>query len=163
MLRLGNVRFRFGSIEQNARWVAQELPYFARFLMGWQIPEPMQDMRYGVKAYQHESMKQAVAEHGVAHTVVEILSKVFSEMAATDELGEDGRFTGTATDLMAVIRACGQAGADYVKEIGNIARLRYALKQICKAYPAVKVKTVNRIEEWDMPYKFMEGAVEWNA
>lgn len=163
MLRLGNVHFRFGSFEQNAKWVASELPYFARFLMGWRIPEEMSDMRYGVRAYQHESMKQAVAEHGVAHTVVEILSKVFGEMALCDENGEKGKFEGTATDLMAVVRSCGQSGPDYVKEIGNIARLRYALKQIKKAYPNVLTKTENRIETWEIPFDFTEGAKEWNA
>ena len=163
MLRLANARFHFDSFEQNAKWLAEELPYFARFLMGWVIPEDMQSDRYGVKAYQHESMKQAVAEHGVAHTVVEILAKVFDEMAACDEKGEDGSFLGTATDLMATIRSAGQAGPDYVREIGNIARLRYALKQICKAFPKVTHKVENRIESWEIPYKFTEGAEEWNG
>lgn len=163
MLRLGNVKFRFDSIEQNAIWVARELPYFARFLMGWIIPQEMQDDRFGTKAFQHESMKQAVAEHGVANTVVEILAKVFDEMSACDENGEDGRFTGTVTDLMATIRSAGQAGQDYVKEIGNSARLRYALKQIKKAYHGVQSKVENRIEVWDIPYNFTKEAPAWNV
>lgn len=160
MLRLGRARYAFDSFERNAQWIAQELPYFARFLIGWVIPEELRNDRFGVRAYQHESMKQAVAEYGVAHTVVEILSKVFEEMSACDELGEDGSFTGTATDLMATVKAAGQAGPEYAREIGNIARLRYALKQLARAFPAVRRSVEHRIEVWTIPYKFAESAPE---
>ena len=163
MIRLSNVKFRFDSFEQNAKWISRELPHFARFLIGWKIPEAISDDRYGVKAFQHESMKQAVAEHGVANTVVEILSKVFEEMAACDEAGESGSFMGTVTDLMATIRSAGQAGPEYVKEIGNSARLRYALKQIKKAYPSVGSTVKNRIEVWTIPYGFTKEAPTWNV
>lgn len=157
MLRLANARYQFDSFERNAQWIAEELPYFARFLIEWETPEEMRNDRYGVKAFQHESMKQAVAEYGVAHTAVEILSKVFGELAETDEDGERGSFKGTATDLMATIRAAGQAGPEYIKEIGNIARLRYALKQLVKAYPRIVRETIKGIETWTIPYKFTEA------
>lgn len=154
MLKLGGVRYRFGTFEQNSVWLAEELPQFARFLMGYTVPEQMKDDRFGVKAWQHESMRQAVSEFGIAHTVTEILAKVFEEMSATDEQGMDGSFVGTVTDLMSVIKGAGAVGSEYAREIGSVAKLRYALRQMAKANPVIHSKTRNRMEIWTVPYSF---------
>ena len=167
MLRLGNVkeameRCAFGTFEGNMAWVRRELPYFARFLMNWQIPEEMKDSRFGVKAYQHEAMKQAVASHGSAHVVTEILVKVFepnSEIVTTDPDGSEGAFRGTATDLMAAIKMYDHSNdTDFAREIGNLPKLQFALKQMKKAYPAITSQFRKRVEEWYIPYNFTEGA-----
>lgn len=168
MLRLGNVReamdrCAFGSFEGNQAWVGRELPYFARFLMGWQVPEPMRDSRFGVKAYQHDSMKQAVASHGTAHVVTEILVKVFEpngEVVTADADGREGAFRGTATDLMATIKVYDRAnGTDFAREVGNLPKLQFALKQMKKAYPSITSRYVRRVEEWCIPYDFTEGGL----
>jgi hypothetical protein len=167
MLRLGNVReamdrCAFGTFEGNMAWVRSELPYFARFLMNWQIPEEMRDSRFGVKAYQHEAMKQAVASHGSAHVVTEILVKVFepnSEIVTADPDGSEGAFRGTATDLMASIKMYDHANdTDFAREIGNLPKLQFALKQMKKAYPAITSQFKRRVEEWYIPYNFTEGS-----
>ena len=114
-----------------------------------------------VQREQEQIRSQPGGGIGEAHgPEAEALHKSESHDGACDELGEDGSFTGTATDLMATVKAAGQAGPEYAREIGNIARLRYALKQLARALPAVRRSVEHRIEVWTIPYKFAESAPE---
>ena len=76
MFMLGDAQFPFGRDEENQRWLTEELPHFARFLLGWKIPEDMRDVRFGVSAEQHPDMVQASAENGLTQVLVEVLETV---------------------------------------------------------------------------------------
>jgi hypothetical protein len=81
MLMLGDAQYPFGADEENQQWLARELPYFARFLLGWRIPADMRDVRFGVAAEQHPDMVQASAENGLTQVLVEVLETVIEAKA----------------------------------------------------------------------------------
>lgn len=86
MLKLGPVKFGWGTDAENQTWVAHELPYFARFLLGWKTPDGMYDARFGVKAMQHSDMAQASAENGLTQVLVDILETcIETTTGAADE------------------------------------------------------------------------------
>lgn len=85
MLRLNEAKFRFGTMDENQCWLSQELPYFARFLLGWQIPEDMRDDRFGVKAIQHSDMAQASAENGLTQVLLEVLEACIQQQSGTSD------------------------------------------------------------------------------
>ena len=80
MLRLGNARYPFGTREQVAPWLTEELPAFARFLLGWRIPAELKDDRFGVKAVQHSDMVQASAENGLTQILADVLESCIEEV-----------------------------------------------------------------------------------
>jgi hypothetical protein len=80
MLRLGNARYPFGTREQVAPWLIEELPAFARFLLGWRVPAELRDDRFGVKAVQHSDMVQASAENGLTQILADVLESCIEEV-----------------------------------------------------------------------------------
>lgn len=86
MLKFGGARFDWGTDAENQKWLGEELPYFARFLLGWDIPGEMRDDRFGVSAIQHSDMARASAENGLTQVLVEVLETcVESRTGARDE------------------------------------------------------------------------------
>ena len=79
MLRLGGVKYGFGTTDENQVWLTEELPAFARFLLGWHIPSELRDDRFGVRAVQHSDMAQASAENGLTQILVEVLETCIEE------------------------------------------------------------------------------------
>lgn len=86
MLKAGGVKYRFGSDSENLVWLAEELPYFARFLLGWEIPATIRDTRFGVRAIQHNDMARASAENGLTQVALEVLEAVIAASAAKDSV-----------------------------------------------------------------------------
>jgi len=103
MLRCGTARFPFGLPEQNAAWVREELPFFARFLLGYSIPEEMRDVRFGVSAWQHPEMRQASTENGLTIEVVESLVDYFAFLRQSGEKNETVAFRGTVGQLYSAL------------------------------------------------------------
>lgn len=86
MLKLGGAKYDWGTDAENQKWLGEELPYLARFLLGWQIPSEMRDERFGVRAIQHSDMAQASAENGLTQVLVEVLETcIESQTGARDE------------------------------------------------------------------------------
>lgn len=73
MIKFGPAQFPFGTTDENQKWLADELSYFAKFLFSWEIPADIRDNRFGVRAVQHKDMAQAAAENGLTHTVLQVL------------------------------------------------------------------------------------------
>lgn len=89
MLKLGGAHFRFSNVfAENKRWLHEELPFFANFLLHWDIPEPMRDDRFGVRAIQHADMAQASAENGLTQVTLEVLETCIESVAGQRD-GED--------------------------------------------------------------------------
>ena len=88
MLRLGGAKYAFGTTAENDRWIAEEIPSFARFLLGWRIPDGLRDERFGVKAVQHPDMAQASAENGLTQILVDVLDACIDEAAKARAPGD---------------------------------------------------------------------------
>lgn len=102
MLRFGNVHFPFGTTDDNQRWLAEEIPYFARFLLGWKIPVELKDPRFGVKAIQHAEMAQASAENGLTQILVQVLETCIEETTGLKDPKERSDMEGWAVEGNAV-------------------------------------------------------------
>lgn len=103
MLRLGTAKFPFGTPDENQIWLSEELPYFGRFLMNWNIPEDIRDDRFGVKAVQHKDMSQASAENGMTQILVEVLETCIESMVSSrDDLHDRTDLRGWAIEGNAV-------------------------------------------------------------
>lgn len=103
MLRCGTARFPFGLPEQNLEWVRAELPYFARFLLGYHIPDHLADIRFGVKAWQHPEMRQASTENGLTIEVVEALVEHLAFLAQSAADDEEVELKGTVAEMYSAI------------------------------------------------------------
>lgn len=67
------------------RWLDEELPYFARFLLEWRIPTDIADSRFGVQAIQHPDMARASAENGNTQTVIDVLESCIELTTGTQD------------------------------------------------------------------------------
>jgi len=102
MLRLGAAAYPFGSRDAVAAWLAEELPSFARFLLGWRIPAELRDERFGVRAVQHADMAQASAENGLTQILVDVLDACIEETTGTKDPKELSDAEGWAVEGPAV-------------------------------------------------------------
>lgn len=84
MLHLGRAMFEWGTDAENQQWLQEELPYFARFLLGWRIPLSISDDRFGVRAYQDPMMAQASAENGLTQILLEVLETCIEKSPKPD-------------------------------------------------------------------------------
>ena len=104
MLRFSEARFAFTPAPnwaENDRWLAEEIPHFARFLRKWEIPVELRDPRFGVRAWQHPDLRRASLENG---TTPVILEAIFDRIDAAKESRDpqaDGEwaFVGTLNAL----------------------------------------------------------------
>ena len=102
MLRLGGVKYSFGATDENQAWLSEELPAFARFLLGWRIPAEIRDERFGVKAVQHADMAQASAENGLTQILVDVLDACIEEVTGAKDDADRGDAEGWITEGPAV-------------------------------------------------------------
>lgn len=102
MLKAGGAKFRWGTDNENQHWLAEELPYFGRFLLGWDIPVEIRDDRFGVRAWQQDDMVQASAENGLSQTVLQVLEECIEETTGATDPKERGDMNGWAIEGNAV-------------------------------------------------------------
>ena len=129
MLKLGSAKYSFGSTEENQRWLAEELPAFARFLLGWEIPVELRDDRFGVKAVQHSDMSQASAENGPTQIVADIIESCLAETTGLKDDADRSDKEGWAIEGPAttVFRWINSVDAMLAREIGSSRELNQAL------------------------------------
>lgn len=161
MLRIGSAHYEFfGSAPENRAVVARELPYFARYLMEARVDEPLRDVRFGVRAYQHPEMVQAASENGYTRVVVEALNSVIDSLRAGDgsveSRSEPEELRGSARSLFDTICSVSPSAA---REIGGARFLSQQLDQLARGgYRIVKVRSRGTFE-WHIPYDFDKDAL----
>lgn len=102
MLKFGGARFSFGGFADNMKWLHEELPYFARFLLGWEIPADMRDARFGVRAIQHADMAQASAENGLTQVTLEVIETCIESVTSGMDQKDAGDAAGWVVEGNAV-------------------------------------------------------------
>lgn len=153
MLKLGGAKFHWGTDAENQKWLNDELPYFARFLLGWKIPVQMRDERFGVRAVQHADMSQASAENGLTQVVVEILEacveNAMKERDIKDPADADGWATiGNAVQIFKWIKQCDDS---YAREVIDSRTLNQNLSTLYRngGYNIVQDPDT---KQWKIPY-----------
>lgn len=102
MLRFSDVRYDFcDDWAGNIKWLAEELPHFARFLRLWDIPIQFRDVRFGVKAWQHPELRRASLENGTTPVILEaIFDQIDQAKIMRDPASKDNwAFQGTLNSL----------------------------------------------------------------
>ena len=161
MLRLGGAKYPFGSTDENQRWLAEELPAFARFLLGWHIPDEIRDDRFGVKAVQHTDLAQASAENGLTQILVEVLETCIEETTGVRDPSEltdsDGwAIVGNAVKVFKWIKSIDDALA---REVIDSRTLHQNLMTLYKSggYGLVYDEYAKR---WSIPYTLRKNKNE---
>lgn len=142
MLMAGKAHFPFSQdYAVQEAWILDELPWFALFLMGYHVPERFVNSRYGVKAWQHPDMIRASQVTGFAHTLEQVLVKLFAKqenpgdaVGVANPEGSKYAFEGKLIDLWTQIKADPTGLGSAVKDT---ARLYYGLKSLENHYMGV--------------------------
>lgn len=160
MIKLCSVHYNFsGSAPENRAIVARELPYFARYLMEARVDEPLRDVRFGVRAYQHPEMVQAASENGYTRVVVDALNAVIDSLKAGEGAvptrSDPPELCGSARSIYDTICAVSPSAA---REIGGARFLSQQLDQLARGgYHIVKKRNRGSFE-WSIPYDFDKDA-----
>lgn len=134
MLKAGGAKFRWGSDAENMVWLAEELPYFARFLLGWEIPAPIRDERFGVKAIQHTDMARASAENGLTQVALEVLEAVIGMQASKDPADStDADGWAMVGNTVQIFKWISSADASLAREIIDSRTLQRCLMTLYKS------------------------------
>lgn len=153
MIRLGSAKYSFGSTDENQRWLAEEIPSFARFLLGWEIPVALRDERFGVKAVQHPDMSQASAENGPTQIVADIIDSCLAEVTGAKDDADRGDRQGWAVEGPAttVFRWINSVDAMLAREVGNSRALHQALLTLYKS-GGYNISYEEAKHRWYIPY-----------
>lgn len=142
MLMAGHAAYPFAqdySVQE--AWILDELPWFALFLLNYQVPQRFVSVRYGVRAWQHPDMVRASQVTGFSHTLEQILIRIF---AAAENPGDPVgvanpdaskyAFEGKLIDLWTRIKSDQSGLGSAVKDT---VRLYYGLKSLEAHYSGV--------------------------
>lgn len=153
MLKLGGATFDWGTDEENQKWLGEELPYFARFLLGWRIPADIASERFGVRAMQHADMAQASAENGLTQVLVEVLETcIESAVSAKDaqDLSDAGGWA-IEGNAVKIFKWIATVDAGLSREVIDSRTLQQCLNTLYKngGYNIVLDEETKR---WKIPY-----------
>ena len=153
MLRLGGAKYSFGTTEENQKWLAEELPAFARFLLGWKIPAEIRDERFGVKAVQHSDMAQASAENGLTQILVDVLDSCIEETTGAKDDKERGDVQGWIAEGPAVkiYKWIKTVDDSLAREVVDARTLHQNLLTLHKS-GGYNIAYDERMHRWSIPY-----------
>lgn len=112
-------KFKFPSRTTGDRLVAEQLPYFARFLMDWKIPAHCvtagKNVRYGVTTYHDTSVRRLAFEQGTTFGFFEYLLIFLSNYkmanpAATEWVGTAGELSVQMAEILGRSRDLSSTG-----------------------------------------------------
>ena len=163
MLKLGGAKFGWGTFSENMKWLEEELPYFARFLLGWRIPVAIRDERFGVAAMQHSMMAQASAENGLTQVTLEVLETCIEHVTGThdDEDRTDAEGFAIEGNAVKIFKWIQSVDPALGREVIDSRTLQQTLSTLHRngAYNIVLDETTKR---WKIPYvlrkKVQKGA-----
>ena len=163
MLKLGGVKFHWGTDAENQKWLADELPYFARFLLGWTIPSAMRDDRFGVRAVQHADMAQASAENGLTQVLVEVLEACVEKTAKDKDIKDPSDADGWAMigNAVQVFRWICGVDQSYAREVIDSRVLNQNLSILFKS-GGYNIAQERETKRWMIPY-ILRKKVEENG
>lgn len=163
MLKLGGARFHWGTDAENIAWLDEELPYFARFLLGYKfrIPVELRDERFGVRAMQHADMAQASAENGLTQVVVEVLETCIESAFGAQDSNDKSDSAGWAIEGNAVkiFKWIASIDAGLSREVIDSRTLQQCLTTLYKngGYNLALDETTRR---WRIPYVLRKNVVK---
>ena len=99
--------------------IADELPYFAKFLQDWEVPEGVEDVgRFGVKSYIDPTIADAAYDNSSRSTISELV-EYFSKRCR-EVYPEMGKWTGTLTEFQVLLHDLNSG-----REVGSSRNLEF--------------------------------------
>jgi len=143
MLLASEAKMKFPSREEITRTVRQELPYFARFLADWEIPErwEAEETRFGVRPFHHKALLEESRQQGVG-AVLEMLDGF---MQVYTEGGMKKEWRGTASHLFEDLSAYRPESMRSLKERALSTQLGILSKN---GYSLYKTRNERGLQEW---------------
>ena len=154
MLKFGGARYSFSSdFAENIVWLERELPYFARFLLGWEIPADMRDDRFGVRAIQHADMAQASAENGLTQVALEVIETCIESVTSGADPKDAGDAAGWVVEgnAVKVFRWIQSVDPALGKEVVDSRTLQQSLSTLWKN-GGYNIGYDDETKRWKIPY-----------
>lgn len=153
MLRLGGAKYSFGSPADNEAWITEELPFFARFLLGWRIPPELRDERFGVRAWQHPDMAQASAENGLTQILVDVLDACIEEVTGAKDDADRKDYGGIAIEgpAITVFRWINSVDPTLARAVVDPKTLQMNLQNLYKS-GGYNIRYDEQLHRWSIPY-----------
>jgi hypothetical protein len=151
-------KVKFPSMYKVEQILAQERPYFARFLLDWEIPEDhiSPDARFYVKSYHHPTLIEEAHQQGVCGIVLELLCSFLKSYA---ELNKDKReWAGLGTELFNNFVAMNPASVRSMTPNSLTTALGILSR---KGYPITRVtEKFSQIRKWHIPFALLTDRKE---
>ncbi len=153
MLRLGSAKYCFGSPSEIEAWITEELPGFARFLLGWRTPPELRDSRFGVRAWQHPDMAQASAENGLTQILVDVLDACIEEVTGAKDDADRGDLDGVAVEgpAITVFRWINSVDPTLARAVVDPKTLQMNLQNLYKS-GGYNIRYDEQLHRWSIPY-----------
>jgi hypothetical protein len=109
MFKASDVKLKFPSFRECQLQLKKELPYFARFLLDWKIPDDMvtDETRFGVANFLHPDLFEASVEQGQSGVAAQMVHSFIAADAAASGHQRD-RWSGTSSELYEAISMMNQ-------------------------------------------------------
>lgn len=154
----------FGERDENTAILQRELPYFARFLLDWHIPDYLlaEKKRFGIVSFHHPDILEEAHQRGASTVLLDMLHPFLAEYAQlrAKEPGGSEEWVGTAVQLYGDLCVKNPATAREFK-CNTISTLLGVLMQ--KGYNIKKTKARDtRQVYWSIPFKLRHIAESKN-
>lgn len=136
LFKASDHKIAFPSWQETEAIVQRELPYFARWLLSWQIPETLlaSEQRFGVLSFQHPDLYSESMQHGVAGIVLEILSRFVDSYK--DTFKDKTKWSGSITELYTDLKNFSDAAMSDIKvqslaiSLGHLNKRGYPVRKV---------------------------------
>jgi hypothetical protein len=110
---------KFAPNETLEAQIADELPYFAKFLQDWEVPEGVEDVgRFGVKSYIDPTIADAAYDNSSRSTISELVE--YFAKRCREVYPEMERWTGTLTEFQVLLHDLNSG-----REVGSSRNLEF--------------------------------------
>ena len=128
LFRASDVEFKFPERKESEKRLAQELPFFARFLLDWKIPESVQadSKRFGIAKFHHPELFDAAASQGSSGILADYM-QAYLRLDRKLAAGARDAWRGTSTQLYA---ALSETDPQFSKEFRTVRMFQTCLGQL---------------------------------
>jgi hypothetical protein len=151
----------FKSPEETSAILAQELPYFCRWLLDWELPAHIlnrSNTRFGVVPYHHKGLYEAALSHGRSHTFLEILMDFLQAAEEYNKLqGTAGAgWRGTASQLYKEMQIAYQGHNEHLRKYDAQSMSICLGNLMARGYNITCVRSKG-LSEWVIPPDLHQG------
>lgn len=169
LYKTSNKLFPFKRRKEMQQQLAKELPWFARFLLDWEIPPNLRSSRtrFTLDAFHHPALMSAALQQGPPGILSEFLIRIMRSLLAADPASRKGkRWQGSSAELYDLLN---EANGSFCKEFRNVRALANQMSHLQargllpigsgknpKTNSATWIIPYDILEEYDKPTEVLE-------